>query len=100
MEHNSTITPTPARLQELEDIAAVLRLPSGLRFMRRLLTLSGALAPSYAAGDPYATAYNEGLRRMGLVLLDETRSAIRARSIEADMLTRLLTQEETHVSRD
>ncbi len=63
------------RLRQLEDVAAVLKTPAGLRLLKRLLLLSGALGPAYAPGDPHATAFNEGLRNMGLLILAETREA-------------------------
>lgn len=42
---------------------------SGLRYLSRLIIMSGALGGSYAPSSPYATAYNEGLRRMGLFIM-------------------------------
>lgn len=80
------------RLQQREDLAAVLRLPAGQRLIRRLLVLSNTLGPSYAPGDAYATAYNEGLRRMGMLLLTEIQDAAPER------LPTLITPEDSHVS--
>ena len=39
--------------------------------MRRVLEQSNILSPSYAAGDALGTAYNEGLRAVGLWLKAE-----------------------------
>ncbi len=64
------------RARQLEDVAAVLKNPAGLRLLKRMLLLSGALGTVYAPGDPYATAFNEGLRHMGLLILAETREAL------------------------
>ncbi len=65
-------SPELQRQQELEDLGAVLSLPAGLRFVTRLIRLSNYLGASYAPGDALATAYNEGLRRMGGILAAET----------------------------
>ena len=57
------------------DIAAVLLSDRGMRLLRRLVGVSGALGPSYARGDATATAYNEGRRSIGLMLLQEAATA-------------------------
>ena len=61
----------PIREQELADVEAVLNLPAGRRFYKRMLALSNALGASYTYGDTHATAFNEGLRRMGISLLSD-----------------------------
>ena len=63
-----------AREQELADLRAVLKRPQGMRVLKRLFALSNALGSSFA-NDPYCTAFNEGLRRMGLVLLEDVQEA-------------------------
>ena len=63
-----------AREQELADLRTVLKRPQGMRVLKRLFALSNALGASFA-NDPYCTAFNEGLRRMGLVLLEDVQEA-------------------------
>ena len=63
-----------AREQELADVREVLGLPAGTRLYKRLLALANTLGASFT-NDPYCTAYNEGLRRMGLVLLEDVQEA-------------------------
>ena len=63
-----------AREQELADLRTVLKRPQGMRVLKRLFALSNALGTSFA-NDPYCTAFNEGLRRMGLVLLEDVQEA-------------------------
>lgn len=55
----------PDEQQELEDLRAVLKLPAGRRFFRRLLSAGNVLGSSMAA-DTRTTEYNEGLRAVGL----------------------------------
>jgi hypothetical protein len=42
---------------------------AGLRSMWRVLETCGLFAQSHVDGDPYRTAFNEGGRRIGLILL-------------------------------
>lgn len=62
------------REQELADLRAVLTLPQGMRAIRRVLALSNVFGPSFAT-DPCNTAFNEGLRQMGIVLLRDAQEA-------------------------
>ena len=63
-----------AREQELADVREVLGLPAGTRLYKRLLALANTLGASFA-NDPYSTAYNEGLRQMGIMLLRDANEA-------------------------
>lgn len=63
-----------AREQELADLRAVLNKPQGMRMVKRLLALSNAFGMSFAT-DPYSTAFNEGLRQMGIVILRDAQEA-------------------------
>lgn len=80
----------PARDQQLQksqvghDLRRLLGQGEGLRYLARLVALSGALAPSYSPGGAEATAYNEGLRRLGLFILAE------AQEHAPDLLPKLL----------
>lgn len=65
----------PRRLQELADMAAVVSTPEGARLLSRILGHSNVLGTSYAVNDPYATAHNEGLRRLGVWLIQEMEEA-------------------------
>lgn len=64
-------SPALARSQLAHDLGRLLALGEGQRYLARLIAVSGALAPSYSPGGAQATAYNEGLRRMGLFILAE-----------------------------
>ncbi len=57
--------------QAATDLRTVIEAPEGRRFLRRVLEQSNILSPSYAAGDALGTAYNEGLRAVGLWLKAE-----------------------------
>jgi hypothetical protein len=50
------------------DMRAVLNLAAGRRVLGAVLQASNLLRPSYAPGDALGTAYNEGLRAVGLWL--------------------------------
>lgn len=63
-----------AREQELADVREVLGLPAGTRLYKRLLALSNTLGASFA-NDPYSTAFNEGLRQMGIMLIRDANEA-------------------------
>ena len=63
-----------AREQELADVREVLGLPAGTRLYKRLLALANTLGASFA-NDPYSTAFNEGLRQMGIVILRDAQEA-------------------------
>ena len=52
----------------------VLGLPAGTRLYKRLLALANTLGASFA-NDPYSTAFNEGLRQMGIMLLRDANEA-------------------------
>lgn len=54
---------------EYDDLRRVLSSESGRRLVRRILTRSGMFQTSFAPGDPYATAFHEGARNVGLRLL-------------------------------
>ena len=72
------------RKQSGHDLKRLLGQGEGLRYLARLVALSGALGASYSASGPEATAYNEGLRRMGLFILAE------AQEHAPELLPRLL----------
>ena len=76
MESNSPGTETaPQPSQELEDFKALMALPEGRRVLRALVFYSNLLGPSYIDGDSHRTAYNEGLRFMGMYIVDMARQA-------------------------
>lgn len=58
-----------ARALELADVLFVMGDPAGRRHIWRQLNRAGVYTPSYVAGDPYQTAFNEGQRNAGLRLL-------------------------------
>lgn len=72
------------REQTRHDLKRLLGQGEGLRYLARLVALSGALGASYSPSGPEATAYNEGLRRMGLFILAE------AQEHAPELLPRLL----------
>lgn len=55
------------REQNRADLAAVLATPEGRRVLGLILAMTNILGPS-TAPDPYQTAFNEGMRRVGLWL--------------------------------
>ena len=61
--------------QELEDLRAVLKLPSGRRVFRRLLDAGNVFGASMAA-EGRSTEYNEGLRAVGLWLANRIEIAL------------------------
>lgn len=63
----SQLTEDKAR-QLLNDIETLLKLPAGRRLFLVMLEQANVLGISYAAGDPTQTAYNEGVRAVGLWL--------------------------------
>lgn len=62
-----------ARQQELDDLGALLAMPEGRRFLRRLLVATGPLTVSRAC-DPTAF-HREGVRSVGLWVLAESMEA-------------------------
>lgn len=76
--------PKLQRKQSGHDLRRLLGQGEGLRYLTRLVSLSGALGGSYSASGPEATAFNEGLRRMGLFILAE------AQEHAPELLPRLL----------
>lgn len=56
--------PNQARLEELEDIKAVMNLPAGFRFMRRLINITGPYRSTFDA-DQARMSFLEGNRNFG-----------------------------------
>ena len=61
--------------EDLEDLRAVLRTVSGRRVIRRLLNKSNVLGVSFG-GDAASTEFNEGLRRVGIWLVEKIEAAV------------------------
>lgn len=59
------------RLQEVEDMRAVMSAPAGRRFVHRMLGLCGTFRLSFAGEQTHATAFNEGKRSVGNQLFAE-----------------------------
>ncbi len=59
------------RRTEQNDVASLLLLPQGVRFIRQLLQLTGVWSASYVCNDALASAYNEGRRSVGLYVLQQ-----------------------------
>ncbi len=84
--------------QELEDWQEVLKLPAGKRVLARLARNVGvgALGVSYSS-DALAMAYNEGMRRMCLHILEMTRAASLSDTTLHDAFTAIMTfKEDSH----
>lgn len=81
--------------QELEDWQAVLKTPAGRRVLARLArnTGVGALGASYSS-DALAMAYNEGMRRICLHILEMTRAASEADATLGNAFAAILTFKE------
>lgn len=52
-----------------ESYQNVFNTPDGERVLRHLMKVGGITKPSYVAGDPYTTAFNEGRRHLVLSIL-------------------------------
>lgn len=68
---------TMARMQremEVADLRALLAMPEGRRFLRRLLVATGPLASGYTA-DGSTTAFKQGVRWAGIWVLRESMEA-------------------------
>lgn len=63
-----------ARRAELNDLAVVLSSGEGIRVLSRLLNRCGVLQPTIS-GDTLAMARTEGIRYVGLSLLQDIREA-------------------------
>jgi len=59
------------RQQENEDLRKVVSTEHGRRFYWKILDRCKVMKITYVAGDPYATAFNEGARFLGNSLLKE-----------------------------
>ncbi|BCS54773.1 hypothetical protein [Geobacter sp. SVR] len=62
------------REQQIDDMKAVMSTPEGRRFIWRQLGEAGVFRPSFVAGSPDTTSFNEGSRNCGLLLLAEIMS--------------------------
>jgi hypothetical protein len=60
------MTPEDLLLQQREDIKAVMRLPEGRRFLKRMFLESFLLASTRVPGDTDQTSFNEGKRAVAL----------------------------------
>lgn len=73
--------------QAVMDMLTALKSPEMRRVLRRILARSNILSESYAPGDALATAYNEGLRALGIWLKHEIDRA------DAEAFSRLLMEQ-------
>ena len=64
--------------QELNDLKTVMSTAAGRRFVWRILRDAGIFRPSFVGGDALATAFNEGSRNHGLIMLGEIMSELPA----------------------
>lgn len=55
--------------EERAVLAQVLETRAGRRWIWGHLSRANIFAPSFVAGDPHATSFNEGQRNMGLMML-------------------------------
>ena len=73
----------------ITDMLVALQSPETRRVLAGILRQSSLLRGSYASGDAYATAYNEGLRAVGIYLkaeMDKADPGAFARLLTADDL--------------
>ena len=80
------------REEEINDLRAVLSSVSGRRFIWRLLERGGVFRSSFNAESDSYTAFNEGRRNLGLLVLNDI--------LEADLDAFTLMQEEAKVQAD
>lgn len=59
------------RKLEIEDLRAVMSTREGRRFVWRMLGQAKVFHNCFVPGSPDTTAYNEGCREFGLILLQE-----------------------------
>ena len=97
---SAKLSPEARRQRELDDWRELLSLPAGQRVLSRLALTTGVLGGSYSPGDSLATAYNEGLRRLGLFILAEIRAASGdPAALGRHLATILTTEEDSHERR-
>jgi hypothetical protein len=65
------MTAEELREQDIADLRALLLKKEGARFFTRLLSLCGVFRISYVPGDTHTTAFNEGQRNIGNILLTD-----------------------------
>ena len=98
---STTLSHETRRQRELDDWRELLSLPSGRRVLARMVLTTGVLGGSYSPGDSLATAYNEGLRRLGLFILAEIRAASGdPAALGRHLATILTTEEDSHERRN
>lgn len=61
------------RAQELEDIRALLQLPEGIRFFKRLFTLARIWSTTFTGNSQ--TFFLEGQRNLGLIIYSDVAEA-------------------------
>jgi hypothetical protein len=69
------------RRKQDEDLRHVLAEPQGRRLLWRLIDSAGTFGASYA-GEPQATAFNEGRRSVGIALMLEAQRVAQARYVQ------------------
>lgn len=62
------------REQEIADLRAVMSTAEGRRFIWKMLGDAGVFSPTFIAGAPDVSAFNEGARNVGLRLLGDITS--------------------------
>jgi hypothetical protein len=67
---------------------AVFAGPQGQMVLADILTRAGLVGTSFVAGDPCATAFNEGKRRLGLEIIERL-------NVDPDNVVRMLREGET-----
>lgn len=61
--------------KESADVVAVMSTAEGRRFVKRILDAAGVYQTSFVRGESDATAFNEGRRNVGLLILAAIDSA-------------------------
>lgn len=74
--------------QATTDMITALKQAETRRVLKRILQKSNLLRPSYAVGDALGTAFNEGLRAVGIYLKTEIDRA------DPEAFARLITEKE------
>ena len=59
------------RAREASDLAKILNMREGRRFIWRILSMAGVFALSYVSEQPHETIFNEGKRSVGNLLLKD-----------------------------
>lgn len=74
---------------QAKDLSVLLAMPEGRRFLRFWLSRCGVYQMSYVSGDSHQTAFREGARNIGNMLLAQIQA-------HPELFFQLLTEKDPH----